>query len=235
MKIFGGKSTGFDSDKEYNPYFNNEKDDDVDVNDYLEKMNSIKIKGESEKDRQKRLKRNQKVLNKMKSEKRSSERKNYLGLDTSKKLRIISTAGLVSIGIFFCVDYLYLNYIRFPAQASVDEKTTGLAGLNEWREALSGYENGTISSLTGKESYLEDEIVYANGNETRLNFIKTVIESVKYNPGQEIALNIYGNYMLNRDGDVVYQDSNIQEGEAVPLTYVDYSKIQLKIQTTKMS
>ena len=48
MKIFGGKNTGFDSDKEYNPYFNNEKDDDVDVNDYLERMNSMKIKGESE-------------------------------------------------------------------------------------------------------------------------------------------------------------------------------------------
>lgn len=228
MKVFGGKNTGFDSDREYNPYFNNVKnEDDVDVNDYLEKMNGVKIEGESERDRQKRLKRNQKVLNKMKSEKRSSERKNYLGLDSGKKFRIISVAGIVSIGIFFCVDSLYLNYIRFPAQAAVNEKTTGLAGLEEWRNALAGYENGGISSLTGKESYLEDEIVYANGNETRLNFIKAVIGSVSYKPGQEIALNVYGNYMLNRDGDVVYQDSNIQEGEVVPLTYVDYSKIQL--------
>lgn len=154
---------------------------------------------------------------KQKKEKLLSEKK---PIKTSKIVCLISIGLVVSFIFFLVSGVFYTNYIRYPKQEEIIEKETGMYALNQYKDTIEKQQSIT------NEDYLVKEIVYANGNEEQLNFIKSIINTVDYQSLEVNAKNVYGNNMIDRKtNDVVRVKSSVSEGEKVNTYFVDYNSI----------
>lgn len=136
---------------------------------------------------------------------------------------ILSATGLVG-GTYG----LYMNQIKYPRQMSIDLETSGLGGITRFMEAVNTLDNAQIKGITGQDSFLAKEVEYTNGNVNKQNFIKKALSTVSYEPEQVIALNKYGNTMMDWDDNVVYTDSLVtSENEEVVLHYIDYKSLTI--------
>lgn len=225
-------------DREYNPYFsdisnyyqNAEEEDSLDANyDYLTRYDLEYREGETESQRRKRL-RLAKEANKQRERQKSIRRgSGIIELSVSRVLRILLASIVGGFFFFTCVLFLYTKYIRYPAMEEVVYETTGRYALDRWSEALGGYDQGIKNYLQLGEdgvSYLESELVYANGNDLKKEFFAKMVSTVSYAPNKVVARNVYGNDMIDsKSNEKVSIDSYISLGEEVNLSYVDYSKI----------
>ena len=120
----------------------------------------------------------------------------------------------------------YNSQVLYPRELTVKEENTGRYALAKYQGYLSSYSTDELTSFTGS-SYLASEAKLQNGNEDRLNFIKTVLSTVKYNPLTVDALNKYGSvyYKPGTNKETKQDLSLVNFGEKVDFTYVDYSKI----------
>lgn len=120
----------------------------------------------------------------------------------------------------------YNSQVLYPKELTVKEENTGRYALSKYQGYLSSYSTDELTSFTGS-SYLASEAKLQNGNEDRLNFIKTVLSTVKYNPLTVDALNKYGSvyYKPGTNKETKQDLSLVNFGEKVDFTYVDYSKI----------
>ena len=126
----------------------------------------------------------------------------------------------VSFIVFLIVASLYTNYIRFPSKEEVDYTTTGAFALDKYIELVHSQQG------LSDEDYLVKEIDYANSNKNKLAFINKMVNTIKYEPKIVNAKNVYGNDMINRETmEVVKEKSNVNNGEEVYFTYVDYDSI----------
>lgn len=223
----------YEDKREYNPYFSDISDyyqdeDNVD-NDYLTKYDLKYREGESESQRKKRL-RLAREANKQKERQRSIRRgSGILELSFLRVLRILIVGILGSFFFFTCVLFLYTKYIRYPEMEKVVYEKTGRYALDNWSNALSNYGEGVTSYLMldqNSVSYLENELVYANGNDLKKDFFSKMVSTVSYKPNKVTAKNVYGNDMVDSNNDEkILIDSYVTQGEEVNLSYVDYSKI----------
>lgn len=124
---------------------------------------------------------------------------------------------------------VYYNQVRYPSQMVEDVDNSGYGALLRFTSAVKTVDNKEIKGITGEDSYLAKELVYANGNEKKEEFIKKVIETVEYEPDEIVAKNKYGNVMLKKGtNDIVYTESLVNgEDEEVTLHYIDYSEVEL--------
>ena len=147
--------------------------------------------------------------------------------------------SLFIIAIIWCVvlvriDYtLYMKWIKYPPEMIVDESKTGWYCLQSWLEVLSGRDNGFISSYIGDLSYLEEENKYANGNEERIKFFDKMLSTVSYEPKTVNSINIYGNPLVDSEGEIVKRNSYVSLGEEVNLSYVDYASVAIDEEKVK--
>ena len=120
----------------------------------------------------------------------------------------------------------YNSQVLYPKELTVKEENTGRYALSKYQGYLSSYSTDELTSFTGS-SYLASEAKLQNGNEDRLNFIKTVLSTVKYNPLTVDSLNKYGSvyYKPGTNKETKQDLSLVNFGEKVDFTYVDYSKI----------
>lgn len=167
-------------------------------------------------------------------EKSENEKTSVRSVKSIRKLSGFRIFGMVLIGIISSLVIagvvwgLYYNYIRYPEMAVYDEENSGLGAINEWVLAINTLDNDEISGITGSGSYIAKEVEYANGKDYKLDFIKKVVGTVSYEPSSEIKLNKYGNPLLDRNDNVVYGDSLVNdEGEKVTIHYIDYSRVEL--------
>lgn len=139
--------------------------------------------------------------------------------------RIVLTVmlGIIFSAILGVLIYgLYMSYIKYPPQMKIVKEETGIYCLNNWEKDLK-----SMKSL-GKDSYIAQEIDYANGNKNKIDFYKKMLATVKYSPKEVPKKNIYGNdYIDRKTNEVVYENSWVSEGEKVNLSYVDYTKIEI--------
>lgn len=129
--------------------------------------------------------------------------------------------GLVTSGLIYLITgVLYTNYIRFPAQEEIITKQTGAYALENYEKQVH-----TQKGIT-KDDFLVKEIEYANSNDKKLSFIKSVVNTLHYEPFVVNAKNIFGNDMIDRDSmNVVKISSPVDEGERVTMSYVNYKAI----------
>ena len=163
----------------------------------------------------------------------SSDSGDTLSWDEPEKNKVKNvklTAGrvvwCVFVGIFFSAllslltMVLYTRYIKYPDQEVIAESVTGRYGLGMWLPKLQNLDS------TGEESYIQKEILFANDNESKIDFYKKMCATVSYKPKTVVALNIFGNPMVDRETDeVVYIDSYVWENEEVDFSFIDYTKI----------
>lgn len=156
-----------------------------------------------------------------------------LGKLSGGRISLMVLTGLLSSTMITGLVYgVYYNQIRYPSMMEYDVESSGLGGINRWVEAINTVDNDTIKEIIGTDSYLAKEIEYANGNENKIKFIKKMISTVSYEPEQVLALNKYGNTMLERGTDEeVYRDSLVnKDNEKVTLHYIDYKKVPLDVE-----
>lgn len=144
----------------------------------------------------------------------------------NNKLTAGRVVWCVFVGIFFSgllsllTMALYTRYIKYPDQEVIAESTTGRYGLGMWLPKLQSLDS------TGEESYIQKEILFANGDEAKVDFYKKMCSTVSYKPKTVVALNIFGNPMIDRETDeVVYIDSYVWENEEVDFSFIDYTAI----------
>lgn len=135
---------------------------------------------------------------------------------------ILSSAGLAGV-----VYGLYMNQIKYPSQMVIDDTTTGSYCLRNWEQTIKGLDQSIADFIGEDESFLQQEVKYANDDKAKLDFLYKVVNTVEYIPQQTEALNKYGNLMIDRSDEVVYTDSDVKVGEKITLQYVDYSAIKL--------
>lgn len=125
--------------------------------------------------------------------------------------------GVLSLGVYGG----YLNFIRYPKSITVTEENTGMYCLKNYESDLKAMKS------TGEGSYISQEIKYANGDEKKLDFYKKMLGTVSYEPYTLEGMNVYGNTLVNRKDEVVYDNSSVGEGEDVKMSYIDYSRVQM--------
>lgn len=216
--------------REFNEYYNkDEKESDYESSDkdkyasskYLEQA----IEGETEKEREDRLRRIYQAQRDAQKESKYKERSNKLGLTASKVFSMIITGLLGSAFLCLIVYSLYMSEIKYPEEMYQDMSKTGIYALEEWVSTIQEF-NGSTEGYLGGVSYLDSEMDYSNGSSSKADFFKRIIGTVKYTPDSTKALNKYGNVLVNRDDEIVYRDSYVEVGEEVTLSYVDYDSIQ---------
>ena len=93
-----------------------------------------------------------------------------------------------------------------------------------------------LPTSTGEDgvSYLNMEKTYANGSDYKMKFFDEILKTVEYTPGEVEAYDIYGNLLLDDEGNVVYRVSDVtDDNEEVILSYVDYSAIEIDSKKVK--
>ena len=165
------------------------------------------------------------IVNKKDAESSEVSKNSDFALPKPTTGRVVAT---VFVGIIFStvlsilVWGLYMNYIKYPPRKEIIKKETGIYCLEKWEKDLK-----SMKSL-GEDSYIAQEIEYANGSENKVNFYKKMLSTIKYDSKDVPVKNIYGNDFIDRKTDkVVYEKSWVSEGEKVNLTYIDYSQIQI--------
>jgi len=165
-----------------------------------------------------RVSTNKKILN----------RRKHSPLSTGRVV-VASVIGLF-ISMILCIVgvNLYNKWIKYPDKMKVAEEKTGLYCLTVWEDNIK-----SISSLQDG-SYIAMEVEYANGSELKVNFLKRMLSTVSYKPQEVVQKNIYGNDYINPETDSTEMVlSNIEQGESVYLSYVDYSSIEINEELLK--
>lgn len=136
--------------------------------------------------------------------------------------------GIVSSAILsLIVLATYKSEVMFPEKMFVEESSTGYYCLGTWEQTIKRLDDSIASFLEEDTSYLQQEVLYANDNKYKLDFLDKVIKTVSYTPKQKEATNKWGNPLIDENWNTVMESSNIKAGEEVTLSYVDYSKIEL--------
>lgn len=137
------------------------------------------------------------------------------------------SASLLGAGVVF-----YRQQVLYPSELKVDESKTGRYALSVYQSHLNSYSPEDLESITGSV-YLSSEGTLQNGNESRLNFVKTILGTVKYEPLKENKLNKYGSdyYIFGSNNKTIKDISLVNYDEKVDVTFIDYTKLEFDAKT----
>lgn len=165
------------------------------------------------------------VKNKSSNSKNSKKKKtNVDSLGTPSAGRIVGAVflGMAMSALVGTIGYgTYMNVVKYPREMEYSEKNTGLYCLRCYADDVASLKS------TGEDSYIHQEISYANGNEKRVEFYKKMASTVSYSPFSIEGVNVYGNTLVDRDDNIVYSKSTVGEGEPVITSFIDYSRVQI--------
>lgn len=134
------------------------------------------------------------------------------------------SALLAGSGIVF-----YRTQVLYPSALKVKYENSGRYALNTYQSYLNDYAVKGLESTTGSK-YLSSEGKLQNGNEARIGFVKAVLSTVKYQPLKANKLNKYGSdyYVVGSKNKTVKEESLVNFGEEVKVSYIDYSKLDFE-------
>lgn len=145
-----------------------------------------------------------------------------LGNPSAGKIVAAVFTGIFFTGVLCLGCYAgYFNLIRYPKSISVTEKNTGIYCLENFEHNLKSMKS------TGGDSYISQEVTYANGDKDKVAFYKKMLGTVKYTPYSLEGINVYGNTLKNKKDEIVYSTSSVGSGERVKMSYIDYSRVPI--------
>ena len=189
--------------------------------------------GESERHRVERLRNAEVALKVSRKTLTTESRMEKVYFTPFRAIRVLVVVLLTCASIYYLVKQGFDKYVINPKEDILMEELTGLYCIRNWENVLKNIDSNDISNFIHSDSWLEKEILYANSNETREEFMQAMLNTVSYTPKQVRSVDIYGNPILAEDGGVVYRDSQVVVGEEVSLTYVDYSAIEFTEELVK--
>lgn len=148
---------------------------------------------------------------------------------TTGKIVFTAIVCIVFSSLIGYITYgMYTKYISYPSEEYVDISMTGGYCLDNWCNNISNLES------TVDNSYLNQEISFANGNQDKISFYKKMLSTVKYVPLEVVARNVFGNDLIDREGNTIYRDSYIWAGEEVDMYVIDYRAIDFSLYEDKI-
>lgn len=148
------------------------------------------------------------------------------------KFIALGVVGAVVIGILGIKAY---NNFK-PKPEPKPELAQGVAYEQSGRYALDtylgyvkDYNVDNIKSVS-PDSWVAREWKYSNSNEVRQNWIKSVCAYLEFEYPQQDALDTNGNIYVDDSGNKVIIDSDMLNGEAVTVTYVDFAKLAVTME-----
>lgn len=155
--------------------------------------------------------------------------------DSAKKAKKKGTkwVGIVA-SVFFALTAVsiagYGGYYYFtqysPPEIKTPEEYTGRKALDTFLIALKDYnKKDLLNAISSDVSYINQEEDYANANETEIEFIKTVCNTVSFTYPEAPKVNKRGEMVDKLTGEVQTKMSDMTDGEATLVTYIDYDAI----------
>ena len=141
--------------------------------------------------------------------------------------------GLTAVAIAGFGGYYYFTQYS-PPEIKTPEEYTGRKALDTFLAALRDYDKKELlGSIVSDVSYINQEEDYANANETELDFIKTICSTVKFTYPEAPRINKRGEMVDKLTGEVQTKMSDMTDGEATYVTYIDYDAILENIRSDK--
>ena len=142
-------------------------------------------------------------------------------LSAGKVVGMIFMGLLMSCVLFVMVFGLYTRYIRFPDEQERVWEASRLYALEEFTKDV-----GSVN-IKVEESYLMQELPYANGNADREKFMKYVMGTVEYSTDVVNKKNVFGNDLVDPSTmSILTENSWLESGEECNTHYIDYSVIE---------
>lgn len=164
------------------------------------------------------------------SEGKEKKKKEKKPITFTRVMGCLVVIGIVSFGIVSIVKSKYYEIVIYPEQKEVVYSETGINCLESWKDSMVSLKG------VGEGSYIAEEVVYANGDNEKISFYSKMLSLVDYLPEEEIAENIYGNPMIDRDtNEMVYIQSYVDSGDEVTFIYPDYTKIDFEAYSDKIA
>lgn len=143
-----------------------------------------------------------------------------------KKKLLIGVACLlvVLIGAGIVVKVINGSKAEPATKVEVDYETTGRYGLDNYLTALNDYNTDNILAVC-PNSWVALEWKYANSNELRENWIKSVSSYVSFEYPNVQSTDTAGGLMVNADGTAMMEESTMLNGDTMSVTVVDYKTL----------
>lgn len=117
-----------------------------------------------------------------------------------------------------------------------DYDKSGKYYYDQLQEAVRGYNPEVIDTLVGVsqgDSYIAQELSYANKNEVRENFIKKVTGMMSFKYPQVQQLSVDNKVMKDKSGNPIMTESMMNNGEKVIVIVPDYTALASNISSSK--
>ena len=147
---------------------------------------------------------------------------------TVKKAVALTAGAMMGVFSIGCGLYWYsTEYV--PPMEIVNFEESGQRPLVDLEKALNSGNMEKVLKIVGEDSWLAQEIEYANGNESRLDFIKLVTSKTKFDFPLVQAHNKRG-LMYDKAGNPIQTESDMTDGSKTIVTHLDYSALAVKMQ-----
>lgn len=142
-----------------------------------------------------------------------------------KKLLIgVACFLVVLIGAGVVVKVINGSKAEPATKVEVDYETTGRYGLDNYLTALNDYNTDNILAVC-PNSWVALEWKYANSDELRENWIKSVSSYVSFEYPNVQSTDTAGGLMVNADGTAMMEESTMLNGDTMSVTVVDYKTL----------
>jgi hypothetical protein len=142
-----------------------------------------------------------------------------------KKLLIgVACFLVVLIGAGVVIKVINGSKAEPATKVEVDYETTGRCGLDTYLTALNDYNTDNILTAC-PNSWVALEWKYANSDELRENWIKSVSSYVSFEYPNVQSTDTAGGLMVNADGTAMMEESTMLNGDIMSVTVVDYKTL----------
>lgn len=118
---------------------------------------------------------------------------------------------------FLICIFILFTIVNIKNKTNKEDIITGLSALKNYESSIEDL-NGV-----GEDSYISQEIEYANSDKTKISFYKMVFDTVKY---ESLPVKITEKTL--NGSKTIYEKSQVGKGEPVLMSIIDYSRIPIE-------
>lgn len=148
------------------------------------------------------------------------------------KIIALGIVGAVVLGMFGIRAYNKSKpkpVVKPEMAATIAYEQSGRFALDTYLGYLKNYDHKAIKTVS-PDSWVAKEWDYANSNELRQNWVKSVCAYLEFTYPQMEALDVNGDVYISDTGEKVTLDSDMLNNETITVTVVDFNTLAVTMQ-----